>query len=417
MLVFTKPGQEPSVELLRKERERRLMLRWNRMGLLGEEEAKKLEEEDYQRERRLLDRLLEKKQAFDNTPPFSSPKLPTMDQILTEIEEIPATFDEDLINYLLVLFQLTRMLVFTKPGQEPSVEFLRKERERRLMLHWNRMGVLGEEETKKLEEEDYQRERRLLDRLLEKKQAFDSTPPPFSSPKLPTMDQILTEIEELPATFDKHFEVCLVRGIRVLIFPTPDQDSTMELLFEEEERIVILHKSRIALLGEEEAKKLQKEDYDRMNRLLDRQNEEESAESRKPEPTHRPRPDFVELTSTQWRDYERRARESGGFDVGDIPGYAFVPVRPFVLDCRESMERIEGYAKCALDDYNKCNNTKYQIVKALKANIGIGFPGWTYYITFQVKDMAGSGSPTLNFQAIVETFQGQETVKFIAPEL
>ncbi|KAI8556464.1 hypothetical protein RHMOL_Rhmol05G0254800 [Rhododendron molle] len=206
------------------------------------------------------------------------------------------------------------MLVFTKPGQEPSVEFLRKERERRLMLHWNRMGILGEEETKKLEEEDYQRERRLLDRLLEKKQAFDSTPPPppFSSPKLPTMDQILTEIEELPATFDKHFE---------------------------------------------------------------------------------------------------------GFDVGDIPGYAFVPVRPFVLDCRESMERIEGYAKFALDDYNKCNNTKYQIVKALKANIGSGFPGWTYYITFQVKDMAGYGSPTLNFQAIVETFQGQETVKFITPEL
>ncbi|XP_058215728.1 uncharacterized protein LOC131326852 isoform X3 [Rhododendron vialii] len=308
------------------------------------------------------------------------------------------------------------MLVFTKPGQEPSVKFLRKERERRLMLHWNRMGILGEEETKKLEEEDYQRERRLLDRLLQKKQTFDNTPP-FSSPKLPTMDQILTEIEELPATFDKHFEFCWVGGIRVLIFPTPDQDSTMELLFEEKERIVILHKNRIALLGEEEAKKLQMEDYDRMNRLLDRPNEEESAESRKPEPTHRPRPDFVELTSTQWRDYERRALESGGFDVGDIPGYAFVPVRPFVLDCCESMERIEGYAKFALDDYNKCNNTKYQIVKALKANIGSGFPGWTYYITFQVKDMAGSGSPTLNFQAIVETFQGQETVKFIAPEL
>ncbi|KAG5550038.1 hypothetical protein RHGRI_015112 [Rhododendron griersonianum] len=220
-----------------------------------------------------------------------------------------------------------------------------------------------------------------------------------------------------PVLFCLRSDAHAVYAHGVLIFPTPDQDSTMELLFEEKERIVILHKNRIALLGEEEAKKLQMEDYDRMNRLLDQPNEEESAESRKPEPTHRPRPDFVELTSTQWQDYERRALESGGFDVGDIPGYAFVPVRPFVLDCRESMERIEGYAKFALDDYNKCNNTKYQIVKALKANIGSGFPGWTYYITFQVKAMAGSGSPTLNFQAIVETFQGQETVKFIAPEL
>ncbi|XP_058215729.1 uncharacterized protein LOC131326852 isoform X4 [Rhododendron vialii] len=312
-----------------------------------------------------------------------------------------------------------RMLIFLKPGQVISVELLRKERERRLMLRRSRICLLGVEEMKKLEEEDYERERCLLDRLLEKKQTFDNTPP-FSSPKLPTMDQILTEIEEIPATFKLNFLFYWVGSTRVLIFPKPGQEHTQEHLEEEIERRLILHKYRIALLGEEEAKKLQKEDYDRDECLLDQIDEEESAEREEKERKHRPRPDFVELTSTQLWDYKKRLCESGvrtwmytyGFDVGDIPGYVFVPVRPFVLDCRESLERIEGYAKFALDDYNKRNNTTYQIVKALKANVDVR----TYYITFQVKDMAGSGSPTLNFQAKVETFQGQETVLFIAPE-
>ncbi|KAG5549975.1 hypothetical protein RHGRI_015067 [Rhododendron griersonianum] len=139
-------------------------------------------------------------------------------------------------------------------------------------------------------------------------------------------------------------------------------------------------------LWEEEAKKLHKEDYDRDERLLDQINKEQSAERGKKERKLRLRPDFVVLTSTQRWDYEKRLHDSEGFDVGDIPTYAFVPVRPFVLDSHESLERIEGYAKLALDEHKKCNNTKYQIVKALKANIDAGCPGRTYYITFQVKD-------------------------------
>ncbi|KAI8533630.1 hypothetical protein RHMOL_Rhmol10G0024200 [Rhododendron molle] len=57
-----------------------------------------------------------------------------------------------------------------------------------------------------------------------------------------------------------------------------------------------------------------------------------------------------------------------------------------------------------------------QFVKVLKANIG-GTLGRTYFITFQVKDRACSGSPILNFRAKVRTFKGQATVTFSAPEL
>ncbi|XP_058215730.1 uncharacterized protein LOC131326852 isoform X5 [Rhododendron vialii] len=202
------------------------------------------------------------------------------------------------------------MLIFLKPGQVISVELLRKERERRLMLRRSRICLLGVEEMKKLEEEDYERERCLLDRLLEKKQTFDNTPP-FSSPKLPTMDQILTEIEEIPATFKLNFLFYWVGSTRVLIFPKPGQEHTQEHLEEEIERRLILHKYRIALLGEEEAKKLQKEDYDRDECLLDQIDEEESAEREEKERKHRPRPDFVELTSTQLWDYKKRLCESG----------------------------------------------------------------------------------------------------------
>lgn len=97
----------------------------------------------------------------------------------------------------------------------------------------------------------------------------------------------------------------------MLIFPKPGQEHMQELLEEEIERRLILHKHRIALLGEEEAKKLHKEDYDRDECLLDQIDEEESAEREEKERKHRPCPDFVELTSTQHWDYKKRLCESG----------------------------------------------------------------------------------------------------------
>ncbi|KAG5550033.1 hypothetical protein RHGRI_015112 [Rhododendron griersonianum] len=343
------------------------------------------------------------------------------------------------------------MLVFLKPGQEHSVELLREEKEKRIILHKKRMALLGEEEAKKLQQEDYEREQRLLDRVLEE-QTLDT---PLSISELP----VDPKIEEMPAALGDYM-VCF----GMLVFPKPGQRFTMELLREERERRLLLHKNRIALLGTEEAEKLQKEDYEREQHLLDQTHKERSAKREKTE-QHHPGPKFVELTSTQRLDYEERLRESGvrawmeppfctqataaaysyaacqadlaqnmaffesnhftlsantglgGFDVGDILAYVSnIPVRPFELGNPLLVEMIEGYAKSALDQHNKYNNTKYQFVKVLKANIGGYSPGWNYYITSQVKDMASSGSPTLNFQAKVNSIEDQEAITAISPE-
>ncbi|XP_058215740.1 uncharacterized protein LOC131326856 [Rhododendron vialii] len=296
------------------------------------------------------------------------------------------------------------MLVFLKPGQERSVELLREEKERRIILHKKRIALLGEEEAKKLQQEDYEREQPLLDRVLEK-QTLDT---PLSISELP----VDPKIEEMPATLGS-YTCCF----GMLVFPKPGQEHTMDLLGEERGRRHLLHKNRIALLGEEEAEKLQKEDHEREQHLLDQIHKEGSAKREKTERRHYLGPQFVELTSTQRLDYEKRLHESGGFDVGDIPAYVSnIPVRPFVLDSPMLVKMVEGYAKLALDQHNKHNNTKYQFVKVLKANIGGYSPGWTYYITSQVKDMAGSGSPTLNFQAEVNSLEDKEAVTSIAPE-
>ncbi|KAI8556463.1 hypothetical protein RHMOL_Rhmol05G0254700 [Rhododendron molle] len=300
---------------------------------------------------------------------------------------------------------MIRMLVFLKPGQEHSVELLREEKERRIILDKKRIALLGEEEAKKLQQEDYEREQRLLDRVLEK-QTLDT---PLSISELP----VDPKIAEMPATLGS-YTCCF----GMLVFPKPGQEHSMELLGEERGRRLLLHKNRIALLGEEEAEKLQKEDHEREQHLLDQIHKEGNAKREKTERRHYMGPEFVELTSTQRLDYEKRLRESGGFDVGDIPAYVSnVPVRPFELGSPMLVKMIEGYAKSALGQHNKRNNTKYEFVKVLKANIGGYSPGWTYYITSQVKDLAGSGSPTLNFQAEVNSLEDQEAVTSITPEL
>ncbi|XP_058215738.1 uncharacterized protein LOC131326855 [Rhododendron vialii] len=297
------------------------------------------------------------------------------------------------------------MLVFLKLGQEHSVELLREEKEKRIILHKKRIALLGEEEAKKLQQEDYEREQRLLDRVLEK-QTLDT---PLSISELP----VDPKIKEMPALLGD-YACCF----GMLVFPKPGQGFSMELLREERERRLLFHKNQIVLLGTEEVEKLQKEDYEREQHLLDQTHKEGSAKREKTEQQHHPGPKFVELTSTQRLDYEERLRKSGVFDVGDIPAYVSnIPVRPFVLGHPLLVEMIEGYAKSGLEQHNKYNNTKYQFVKVLKANIGGYSPGWNYYITSQVKDVASSGSPTLNFQAKVNSIEDQEAVTSIVPEL
>ncbi|KAG5550037.1 hypothetical protein RHGRI_015112 [Rhododendron griersonianum] len=195
----------------------------------------------------------------------------------------------------------------------------------------------------------------------------------------------------------------------MLVFLKPGQEHSVELLREEKEKRIILHKKRMALLGEEEAKKLQQEDYEREQRLLDRVLEEQTLDT----PlsiSELPVDPKIEEMPAALGDYM-------GFDVGDILAYVSnIPVRPFELGNPLLVEMIEGYAKSALDQHNKYNNTKYQFVKVLKANIGGYSPGWNYYITSQVKDMASSGSPTLNFQAKVNSIEDQEAITAISPE-
>ncbi|KAI8533624.1 hypothetical protein RHMOL_Rhmol10G0023700 [Rhododendron molle] len=199
----------------------------------------------------------------------------------------------------------------------------------------------------------------------------------------------------------------------MLIF-TEDGPPTMEQLMEEGERRKLLRKRQIELLGEERAKELEEEDYEREEELLDLVEEEEIPEPEEPDI------EFRELPSKQQKAYCKRLRNSTGFDVGDIPDNVIdIPVRPYKLDIPEAVEMIGGFSKLALDQHNKDNGTKYQLVKVLKANIGGilgGKRGRTYYITFQVRDMAGSGSPTLNLQAVVKTLKDQATVTFSAPE-
>ncbi|KAG5527205.1 hypothetical protein RHGRI_028190 [Rhododendron griersonianum] len=205
----------------------------------------------------------------------------------------------------------------------------------------------------------------------------------------------------------------IVIAHRMLIF-SDDGPSTVEQLIEEGERRKLIRKRRIELLGEERAKELEEEDYEREEVLLDLMEDEENPEPEEPDI------EFCELPSKQQKAYRKRLRKSTGFDVGDIPDNVVgIPVRPYKLDTHDSLEIIGGFSKLALDQHNKDNGTKYQLVKVLKANIGDilgGKRGRTYYITFQVKDMAGSGSPTLNLQAVVKTLKGQATVTYSAPE-
>ncbi|KAE9461116.1 hypothetical protein C3L33_06985, partial [Rhododendron williamsianum] len=132
---------------------------------------------------------------------------------------------------------------------------------------------------------------------------------------------------------------------------------------EEQERRRRKHQRRIARLGEKRAKRKRKEDDERDARLFKRMAE------------------MSKVTVTQMLEYRKRVFESRGFDVGDI----------------------------TRDESLMLPSTNYQFVKVLKANIS-GNYSRLYYITFEVKDMARSGSPTLNFQDTAYCMQKDSVV-------
>ncbi|KAG5541677.1 hypothetical protein RHGRI_021491 [Rhododendron griersonianum] len=187
----------------------------------------------------------------------------------------------------------------------------------------------------------------------------------------------------------------------MVIFREPGQHPYARFLSrEEQEKRRRKHQRRVARLGEKRAKKKLKEDDEQVERLI-KLMVEAAAKIAPPKGQQ-----MSKLTETELLEYRKTVSESRGFDVGDIPHDKCYMVSVTPIPLARRLELMGGYSKLALDEHNEKNSTNYQFVKVSRH----------YNITFQVKDMARSGSPTLNFQAIVKTFKGQATILFSAPE-
>ncbi|KAG5540022.1 hypothetical protein RHGRI_020303 [Rhododendron griersonianum] len=111
-----------------------------------------------------------------------------------------------------------------------------------------------------------------------------------------------------------------------------------------------------------------------------------------------------DFTPEEREVYNKRVRESEGFDVGEIPDEVILNpvIREIPLDPRCSIIVYSTTsAKTALRDYNKDNHTKYQFVKLVRVCYRLAM-GNMYYITFQAKQ----NGITRNFQARVREFLG-----------
>ncbi|XP_058193684.1 uncharacterized protein LOC131310593 isoform X2 [Rhododendron vialii] len=125
------------------------------------------------------------------------------------------------------------------------------------------------------------------------------------------------------------------------------------------------------------------------------------------------------LTREETVEYNRKVKESGGFDVGDLPsGVLDYCIKPLTIDetrSRKSMLKFQDMAKTAIRVYNEEHDTKYQFVKVIRVNWRMSI--WSfYYITFEAKDDMTS-SPPQNFQAYVRmSSEGEKTIKFCRVE-
>ncbi|XP_058179777.1 uncharacterized protein LOC131298360 isoform X2 [Rhododendron vialii] len=140
---------------------------------------------------------------------------------------------------------------------------------------------------------------------------------------------------------------------------------------------------------------------------VDQQEEEGKPKKKRKTPEERPRFSYQE----RWA-YKRRLKESGGFDVGDVPDNVdprLTPISPYKVFGRPHadirLKKVEKYSKLALDKYNKDNKTKFEFGKFLKANVTT-YSCRLWYVTFQSKHMPGFRPK--NFQAVVHTNQYDE---------
>ncbi|XP_058179846.1 uncharacterized protein LOC131298413 [Rhododendron vialii] len=140
---------------------------------------------------------------------------------------------------------------------------------------------------------------------------------------------------------------------------------------------------------------------------VDQQEEGGKPKKKRKTPEERPRFSYQE----RWA-YKRRLKESGGFDVGDVPDNVdprLTPIAPYKVFGRPHadirLKKVEKYSKLALDKYNKDNKTKFEFGKFLKANVTT-YSCRLWYVTFQSKHMPGFRPK--NFQAVVHTNQYDE---------
>ncbi|KAI8536161.1 hypothetical protein RHMOL_Rhmol10G0235000 [Rhododendron molle] len=189
----------------------------------------------------------------------------------------------------------------------------------------------------------------------------------------------------------------------------------------EEDRVVKKQKKedRVVKKQEEEDRVVKKqEEEDRVVKKQEEEDDNDVNEEQQESPWMKLPPfqfaTWRRLTEKEWEDYIECLEKSGGFDVGDVPDDILdIPVTPLSLDDPETMKDLQMYSIFALEEHNKPEG-QLDLLQRWSAE------RTTTKFIFHVKgceDIAGSGSPPLNFRAIVHTLKGRKTVNFCEWEL
>ncbi|KAI8522789.1 hypothetical protein RHMOL_Rhmol13G0023900 [Rhododendron molle] len=130
----------------------------------------------------------------------------------------------------------------------------------------------------------------------------------------------------------------------------------------------------------------------------------------------KPRIRFRDFTIDERRDYNKRVKESDGFDVGEVPDKVLEPglIRPIPFKSPRGVKEFNDLSKLAIEHYNKDNGTSYQFAKLIRVNCRCD-KGRVYYITFLGKDDR-AGAPPKNFQAEVYVWLDESTIEFCRVE-
>lgn len=125
--------------------------------------------------------------------------------------------------------------------------------------------------------------------------------------------------------------------------------------------------------------------------------------------------DWREMTDEELKAYKKKAKESEGFDVGEVPEDVFMNIIiPCELDGPASELRpYIKMAKKALVAYNQENGTEYKFVKHVRVNRKGGATVSSYFITFEAKDKKAGSQ---NFQTAVGCYRDIIDIRFCRVE-